>query len=130
DTFYGLDATVEFGEIAPLLLGLPENGSAGVQYGLDLDKFTQEFRLSSASGGTFEWMVGAFYTEEDAEQSQFAFLNQLDGSPLPAPFDAVAGTLAVISLPSDYEETALFANASWQLSERFKLGAGLRQSSN
>jgi outer membrane receptor protein involved in Fe transport len=130
DTFYGLDATVEFGEIAPLLLGLPEAGSAGISYGLDLDKFTQEFRLVSSAGNSVEWMVGAFYTKEDADQSQLAFLNQLDGTPLPSPFDQIAGTLATIALPSEYEETALFANATWHLSERVKLGAGLRQSNN
>jgi iron complex outermembrane recepter protein len=125
-----IDSTVQFGEVANLLLGLPEPGSSFVRYSFDLEKVTQEFRLQSNSGGTFEWMAGAFYTKEDAMQSQFAWLGQRDGTPLPAPFDSMFGTLAIINLPSTYKETALFANASWRFGERFKLDAGVRQARN
>jgi outer membrane receptor protein involved in Fe transport len=130
DTMYQIDSTVQFGEVANLLLGLPDPGSSYVRYGLDLEKLTQEFRLSSKSGGRFEWMVGAFYTKEDAMQSQFAWLGQIDGSPLPTPFDQLYGTLAVIELPSTYKETALFANGSWRFNDRFKVDVGARQSRN
>ena len=51
--------------------------------------FTQEVRLTSKGGGAFEWMVGVFYTEEDAMQAQLAWLGQLDGSDLPPPYDAI-----------------------------------------
>lgn len=125
-----IDATVQFGEVANLMLGLPEPGSSFVRYDFDLDKITQEFRLTSKGGGAFEWMVGAFYTREDAQQSQFAWLGQRDGSPLPPPLDTQFGTLAIIGLPSTYKEVALFANASWRFGERFKLDAGLRQARN
>lgn len=125
-----IDATIEFGEVADALLGLPEPGSSNVRYSFDMDKVTQEFRLQSKSGGAFEWMVGGFYTKEDALQSQVAWLGQRDGTPLPAPLDAAFGTLAIINLPSTYEEVALFANASWRFGERFKLDAGLRQARN
>ncbi|TDK27223.1 TonB-dependent receptor [Luteimonas aestuarii] len=125
-----IDSTVQFGEVANLLLGLPEPGSSFVRYSYDMEKVTQEFRLQSDSGGAFEWMVGAFYTKEDAMQSQVAWLGQRDGTPLPAPFDSMFGTLAVINLPSTYEEFALFANASWRFGERFKLDAGVRQARN
>lgn len=125
-----IDTTVQFGEVADLLLGLPEPGSSNVRYTFDLDKITQELRISSKTGGAFEWMAGVFYTKEDALQSQLAWLGQRDGSPLPAPFDAMFGTLALIDLPSTYEEVAVFANASWRFGERFKLDAGLRQARN
>ncbi len=125
-----IDTTVQFGEVADLLLGFPEPGSSNVRYTFDLDKITQEFRFSSETGGRFEWMAGVFYTKEDALQNQVAWLGQRDGSPLPAPFDAAFGTLAVIGLPSTYEEVALFANASWRFGERFKIDAGLRQARN
>lgn len=130
DTFYAIDATIPFGGVANLLLGLPQPGASSVDYSLDLEKFTQEFRLVSAGDGPLTWMVGAFYTQEDAVQGQFVDLTQLDGSPLPAPFDQIAGVLADLSLPSDYTEMAVFANASWQFTDRFSLGAGVRQSSN
>ena len=130
ETSSQLDATIQFGEVANLLLGLPEPGSSGLRYDFDLDKITQEFRLTSKSGGAFEWMVGVFYTEEDALQSQYAWLQQLDGSPLPAPYDELYGTLALLNMPSTYEELAVFANGSWRLGERFKVDAGLRQARN
>jgi iron complex outermembrane recepter protein len=130
DTVDQIDSTVQFGEVADLLLGLPEPGSSFVRYSFDLDKVTQEFRLQSKGGGTFEWMVGAFYTKEDALQSQFAWLGQRDGTALPAPYDDMFGTLAIINLPSTYKEYALFANGSWRFGERFKIDAGLRQARN
>ena len=98
--------------------------------GLDLDKFTQEFRLVSKDSGPFEWMAGVFYTKEDAFQTQTVKLNQLDGSPLPAPFDAAAGTLAVLEIPSTYEETAFFANGGYKFTDAFKISAGVRWARN
>lgn len=124
------DSTIQFGEVANLLLGLPEPGSSSFDIGLDLDKFTQEFRLVSKENGPFEWMAGVFYTKEDAVQTQVAKLNQLDGSPLPAPFDSAAGTLAVMAIPSTYEETAFFANGAYNFTDDFKIGAGVRWSRN
>jgi len=121
-----IDSTAQFGEVADLMLGFPGPGSSNVRYTFDLDKITQEFRFSSSTGGRFEWMAGVFYTKEEAQQRQLAWLGQRDGSPLPAPF----GTLALIELPSTYEEVALFANASWRFGERFKIDAGVRQARN
>ena len=125
-----IDATIQFGEVANLLLGLPDPGSSYVRYDFDLDKLTQEFRLTSKSGGTFEWMVGGFYTKEDALQTQFVPLLQMDGSPLPPPYDQMFGTLALLKMPSTYEEVAVFANGSWRFNEWFKLDAGVRQARN
>src|SRR5688572_9763926 len=113
------DSTIQFGGVADLLLGLPEPGSSSFDIGLDLDKFTQEFRLVSKDNGPFEWMAGVFYTKEDAVQTQVAKLNQLDGSPLPAPYDSIAGTLAVMAIPSTYEETAFFANGAYNFTDDF-----------
>ncbi len=130
ETLDQIDSTIQFGEVADQLLGLPEPGSSFVRYTYGMDKLTQEFRLSSDTGGPLEWMVGAFYTREDALQSQFAWLGLRDGSPLPAPLAADFGTLAIINLPSTYKEVALFANGSWRFGERFKLDAGVRQARN
>ena len=130
DTMTQLDSTIQFGGVADLLLGLPDPGSSNVRYTFDMDKVTQEFRLSSKSGGPFEWLVGVFYTKEDALQSQLAWLGQIDGSPLPAPYDSLYSTIANIALPSTYKELAVFANGSWRIGERFKIDAGLRQARN
>ncbi|HWR96225.1 MAG TPA: TonB-dependent receptor [Arenimonas sp.] len=124
------DATLLYGEFTNLGLGLPDPGSSYLDYRLALEKFTQEFRLTSKSGGPFEWMLGAFYTKEDAENSQILGLRSLDGSPLPPPYDSMFGILANVSIPSDYEEIAVFANGSYRFNEWFKLDAGMRYASN
>ena len=129
-SFIRQDSTVQFGEVANLLLGLPQPGASNFDIGLDLDKFTQEFRLVSKADGAFEWMAGVFYTKEDAVQTQRAQLYQLDGSPLPAPFDSVAGTLTLLTIPSNYEETAVFANGSYKFNDVFKIDAGIRYAEN
>lgn len=123
DTTQRADATIEFGEF-PLLLGLP----AGISFfdlGLGLEKFTQEFRLTSRDTGRFNWQVGAFYTTEDTTNTQVIRLQALDGSSIPG-FDP----LAIVGLPSDYKETALFANGSFDFTDRFELGAGVRFARN
>src|SRR3546814_8173250 len=86
--------------------------------------------MSSKRVGRFGWLVGVFHTHEDASQSQRVRRMQGDGSPLPAPLDDMFGILAVIDLPSDYKETALFANGSWRVTDRFKINAGVRQARN
>lgn len=118
------DQTLPYGEYT-LLLGLPDPGSAYLTNTLDLSQFTQEFRLSSKSGQPFEWLVGAFYSDEDGDNHQFVGINQLDGTPIPG-----FPTLGDLMIPSTYEETAVFANASYRFNDWFKLGAGMRFSRN
>lgn len=117
------DATVVYGEF-PILLGQPP-GISSFDLGLDLDKFTQEIRLTSKTTGRFEWQVGAFYTKEEADNSQVVRLYSLDGASIPG-----LDPLAVIAIPSDYRETAIFANATHEFSDRFELGAGVRLARN
>lgn len=128
--FIRQDATIEYGQFTNLGLGLPDPGSSYFDNQLHVKKLTQEFRLTSKSGSPFEWLVGVFYTKEKGDNSQFIALRQLDGSPLPAPYDAIAGTLAYLTMPTDYKETAFFGNVSYQFSERFKLSGGVRYAQN
>jgi iron complex outermembrane recepter protein len=123
-----LDATTQLGQ-APLLLGLAVTGISGLDRSLNLDKFTQELRLTSKSDGPFLWQLGGFFTYERADQSQFVFLRQLDGTLFTGP-DAILNTLALLDLPSTYKEYAGFANASYNFTDRLSLGAGLRFSRN
>ena len=127
------DVTFSYGEYPLAFLGLDptlEPGSAYLDNVLDMTQFTQEFRLQSKSGQPFEWLVGAFYSKEEGDNYQYVALNQLDGSPLPAPWDDIIGVLGELVIPSSFEETAVFANASYEFNDRFKLGAGVRFSRN
>src|SRR5690606_10621501 len=80
----------------------------------------------SKAGGRVDWLVGAFYSHEKGDNIQHIHLTQLDGSALPAPFDAIAGDLALLNLPTTYKELAFFANGSYAFTDRFKVGAGVR----
>jgi iron complex outermembrane receptor protein len=118
------DVTLAIGEF-PLLLGFPNPGISGEDIDLNLDKFTQELRLTSKQDGRFLWQVGGFYTYEHGHQNQSIFLTQPNGQPfvgLPHLFTAL--------LPSTYKEWAGFANASFDFTDRFNLGAGVRFSRN
>ncbi|PZR77140.1 MAG: hypothetical protein DLM52_05125, partial [Chthoniobacterales bacterium] len=78
----GLDVTLSYGQF-PVLIGAGPAGVSGFDLGLTLHKFTQELRLTSRADGAFLWQLGAFYTYEDGNQTQFLTLNQLDGTPYP-----------------------------------------------
>lgn len=90
------------------------------------DKFTQEFRLVSPDSNKFEWMLGAYYTDEDSIIDQ----NFLAVEPGTNDVATDIPTFADVSLDSTYEELALFGNATWHVSDRFDLSFGARWSDN
>ena len=73
------------------------------------DKFTQEFRLVSPDSDRFEWLVGAYYTDEDSLIDQ----NFLAVTPATNDVAADIPQFADFGLDSTYEELALFGNATW-----------------
>jgi iron complex outermembrane receptor protein len=94
----------------------------GVTNDITTDKFTQELRLAG-TGSTLDWLVGAFYTNEDSEQIQVAPALDLSGAPSPINFlDA--------RIPSIYEEIAGFATLTWHATEKLDVTGGLRYAHN
>lgn len=86
-------------------------------------KFSQELRLASAQGERFEWMLGAFYTEEKTTGVQF--MDAFD-----ATSGADAGSLIKFDFPTRFEEYAAFGNLTVHFSDRFDVQLGARQSRN
>ncbi len=90
------------------------------------DKFTQELRLVSPESDKFEWLLGAYYTDEDSLiHQQLVAVQPVTGAPvagIPLPAD--------LSIDSKYEELALFGNATWHVTDRFDLSFGARWSDN
>jgi outer membrane receptor protein involved in Fe transport len=115
------------GQLGPLfpLFGLPP-GLVPYEGRLSLEKITQEFRLVSRPGESFDWLVGAFFTDEDSVNDQT--LHALDSSqtPLPFPFDP----LGVSSQQTKYREYALFGELTYKFSDAFSVTAGLRGAHN
>ena len=97
-----------------------------VLYTFDQKKLTQEIRLASSAENRFEWMVGAFYTDEDND------VGQLVSAYDPGTGELIPGfnPLALISLPNEYQEYAAFLNGTYKFTDAFHLSAGLRYSKN
>jgi iron complex outermembrane receptor protein len=112
--------TALFGNAAtkPLSARLPQTTST--------DKFTQELRFVSTKSKTFEWLVGAYYTNEKSR------IDQNIQAVEAATGEVATGVpdLAVLTLPSRYKEVAGFGNGTWHLTPRFDLSAGARLSRN
>jgi outer membrane receptor protein involved in Fe transport len=99
----------------------------------DLKQWSQEFRLSSADSGPFQWVIGGFYSSVDRSYTQR----------LPTPgYDAAtdarlgAGTSAAVrngfpanspynaDLPYDIEQKAVFGEATYDLGQIKLTGGG------
>lgn len=90
------------------------------------DKFTQELRFVSPNSKTFDWLVGAYYTNEKSH------IDQTIDAVEAATGEVATGVpaLAVLTLPSRYKEFAGFANGTWHWTPRFDLSLGARLSKN
>lgn len=84
-------------------------------------KLTQELRLSIPLTDRVEWLIGTFYADEDSESVQEVFAaNTTTG-------DLVGSSLRV-DFPTTYQELAVFTNLTVQMTERFDVQFGARQS--
>jgi iron complex outermembrane recepter protein len=117
---FWFDLTPFFGAFTDSLFGVegtPSNERDKVT------KFTQEVRLSSTMGERFEWLLGAFYTDEDTPQTQSILATDFTTG-------AAEGTVADISFPNTYEEWAAFGNLIVHATDRLTIQFGARQSEN
>ena len=83
------------------------------------ESFTQEFNLLGESG-KFDWVVGAFYLDDDYTRQNI----QEGGRPavgLPTPY-----LLDFSSTEYNTTSLAFFADATWNITDSFRLSGGLR----
>ena len=78
------------------------------------DVFSQEVRLTSAGSGPFEWLIGAFYSEEDLARTQ-VFVE-----------DALLGPILQINRTNEAEQFAVFGEVSYDFANDFGIDLGLR----
>lgn len=62
----------------PGFIPFPSESADGIP---NLDQFTQEFRIASNRGGTIDWLLGAFYFNEDFQADTFSFDSLAPGNP-------------------------------------------------
>ena len=110
---------------------------------VDIDTFTQEFRITSNNPGRLSWLVGGFYQDETIEQD-----SGLDfGSDLRAYIDVLAGGPATISaveltaglapgtafgdqvlinetFRQENDSWSIFGNVDFEVTDRFTISLG------
>lgn len=121
DTAFRQDASAVY---VPVLGGFGLNFSAvAVDQNRAVDKFAQEVRLASSGDAAFEWLVGAYYTDERSSNGQHVV--GYDPSGAVSPID-----LATVSIPSRYQEIAAFGNVTFRINDAFDVTGGLRYARN
>jgi len=83
----------------------------------DVKIVNEELRLASVGSGPWQWTVGAFYRDAQAEFDAPAAYFGLPG-PLPDPFS--------VQTSSSSQSWAVFGDASYRLTGRLTIGTGLR----
>lgn len=127
------DATALTGSITGGSIGLPP-----AVYTLDaplidttkVKSFTQEVRLGYQAEGPLTWVLGAFYSHIDrdyAQDLQVAGFEALTGIPTAGPA-APRDSLYYSTVPYKQKQFALFGEATYELTDRLDITAGLRWS--
>ena len=98
----------------------------------DLQVFSQELRLASTGEGAFQWLVGAFYQQSDRKYGQTlptpgydALTQSLIGADS-SDFNAPPDTPFYSRLSYDFQQFALFGEATYRFSPEWALTGGLR----
>ena len=118
------DNSQSFGSYFPLF-GL-DPGLVRSTLDLSVNKFTQEFRVSTPAGRTLSGMLGVFYTNEHAADDQFVSGFDTNYQPIAA-LQPYAG---FSHIPTTYHEYAAFGNAVWRVNHELELSGGVRFSRN
>lgn len=116
-----IDSTTSFSFLIPVY-GAATGSTTPLLNGDRTSKFTQEVRLASKPGTTLEWLLGGFYTKEHTQVRQAINLNSPTGTLISPVLDGIT--------TAQYEEKAVFADATYHLTSRFDVQAGVRYSKN
>jgi len=100
------------------------------------ESFTHEIQAKSADGGPFEWLVGAFYMEEENSIRFDIDISQIPVSRLPASGPIVivptepgdtAYSMSFVQPKRTLDSKAVFAQATYSLTEELRLTGGIRR---
>lgn len=124
------DNTAALGGLVTFLYGSATPLGIFLDARINQEKFTQEVRLASNSDGPFEWLVGAYYTDESVDLLQDFRIFEQGSLTIRDPALLGQADFAAISLISGYEEIAGFANLTYHITPRWQVSAGGRYSHN
>ena len=84
-------------------------------------KLTQELRLSTPIGNSIQWLIGGFYTHEDSQYVQ----DILAADPSNG---AVVARGISFDAPTTFQEVAVFTDLTFNITDRFDVQLGGRES--
>lgn len=105
---------------------LPADTNARFMASPNMDKWTGEVRFASDRMGPVEFLLGAFYTNEDNIYYTNLYVQTAAGVPFAAPYDV----LLRATTTSKYEEIAGFGNVTLYITDQLDVTGGLRYAHN
>ena len=97
----------------------------------EYDQFSQEIRLVSPGGETVDWIAGVFYQTSELTYGDAirVFDNSVLGRVRGGALRPILGTEAARSYTADSDLRAIFAQATWNMTDTLRLTAGARYTS-
>lgn len=86
-------------------------------------KLVEEVRLASRENQRVQWMLGGYYTKEDAREGEYVPTFTPSYIPLP-PADVILDFISA----GGYKESAGFGNITYEFTDRFDVSGGARYS--
>jgi outer membrane receptor protein involved in Fe transport len=91
------------------------------------EAFIQELRLVSNTEGSFDWIVGLFYRDQDLRSSQVNYLRNFYNWAWTAWGCCVLGDDDFrYDRKENFEDKAVFGELTWNVSDRFRVTGGFR----
>jgi iron complex outermembrane recepter protein len=123
--WYSIDYSSVLGYVQPLLDPNTTSTLSRFRNDVRVRRASQEIRLASPPGQRLEWLIGAYYSDENASNNQYldALDSRLNLIPALNPF-------FVGYIPSTYTEVAVFGTLTYRIADQFDLTGGLRWLAN
>ena len=99
--------------MGPGVIPFPSESADGIP---KLTQFTQELRYATTTKSPLQWLVGAFYFNEDLKAETFSYTSFLPGNPQEG----------FATQQQNADSYAVFGSADYQIGDRWKLKGGLR----
>ena len=93
------------------------------------DTVSQELRLTSTGNGSFEWMAGAYFYDNQFTRGSLdpsGTLVELGQHIVPAPLPGASGDRVYFLGETETRNISIFGQATWHLSDRFSVTGGAR----
>ncbi len=92
----------------------------------DRDTTQVEIRLASNSDSAFNWVAGAYYQKDKTDFCVMQIVGMLDGFGLGTPPGTFNNLPLLLCNGQDAEARALYADGTFEVSDRFRVTAGIR----